>query len=1284
MKRNIIFTVFFAAAMLLGSAAVWGERVDSVRVIGEGSFYNIPRLAIESDGALPLFSTRIPVGADYAGYRFAVTIEYPVYSRLTDQEVRLLRRHGTTVADTIAIESVLTVERKVGSLDVSFAPFVRKDGVLMRLTSCKLAVTRTPVSGAVAASRAAVTQASSRATKASSTTTSSRYAAHSVLASGKWVKIRVDAVGVYQLTKSFLSKAGFSDPSRVKLYGYGGLMQDSVITYSGTKPDYDDLQEIPLERTGDKLLFYSEGVTRWRYVRSRWRHVNNPYSSYAYYFLTEGDSPATMETAPTATATDEPRTTIPWHALYERDAYSWYTGGQQFFDSYDFATGNTKAYTLAAPDIVSGEQAAVTVVFSASDASSATTVATELNGSELGTMTIPLLNRSNLGEQGYKARMMERTYTTDNLGATNSVRFTTTSGHAARLDYIRFNYTRLLNMSSPFLEITDPSHSGAGTYSVASATADTKVWRLGIAGRPQQSVSAVLSGSTLTFTLPDVTDSYVAVNTSATFPEPQLVGTIASQDLHGDSAVDMVIIVPASGALTAEAQRLAAAHVAHDSLRVRVVEADKIYNEFSSGTPDAMAYRRYLKMLYDRAATEADMPRFLLLFGDAAWDNRMITTDWQNYSPDDFLLCFESWNSINEISCYVTDDYFCYLDDGEGRTLTSEKPDVAVGRFPVRTAAEARVMVDKTIGYMYNAHVGAWKNKIIVMGDDDVTTNSLMSDAENIASDIEKNHSGYDVRRVYWDSYNVVRTSTGNTYPDITKELKSYMTNGVLLFNYTGHGAPSSISHEKVLLLNDFKTLKSANPSVWVTSSCEITPFDSQEETIGEVSVLNEGGPVAFIGATRSVYSTRNLYLNTYLMRNMLSEQSDGRLMPMGSALTAAKCSLVSSSSMLDFSINKLKYVLTGDPAISLAGPTGQVVIDSINGKSALLSRIDLAAGSVATVVGHVASPSGVRQTTYNGTVTATIYDKLETVTCKDNAGNGQTPFTFSTRTRRLFEGSDSVRDGRFTLQFPVSVDASYSTTTCLMSLYAVSNDRSAENHGANSNFAINTSASLAGDTIGPAMFVYLNNPDFRDGDKTNTTPYFVALLSDSSGINATGSGVGHDIELTIDGDPATSYVLNDYFTNDFGTFTSGSVSYSIPELAPGPHRLYFRAWDMLGNSSSTLLNFTAVRGLAPNILDVSCNPNPATTTAVFNISYDRPLTDMTFTVKVYDSYGQLVWRTTTTGSSDYGHYPVTWNLTNSSGARVCGGVYLYRVSVSEDGGGVTSKTKKLIVINNK
>ena len=64
------------------------------------------------------------------------------------------------------------------------------------------------------------------------------------------------------------------------------------------------------------------------------------------------------------------------------------------------------------------------------------------------------------------------------------------------------------------------------------------------------------------------------------------------------------------------------------------------------------------------------MPRYLLLFGDCVWDNRMNTAECGGLSPDDFLLCHESENSFNDVDCYVDDGFFCCLDDGEGGSPT--------------------------------------------------------------------------------------------------------------------------------------------------------------------------------------------------------------------------------------------------------------------------------------------------------------------------------------------------------------------------------------------------------------------------------------------------------------------------------------------------------------------------------------------------------------------------------------------------------------------------------------
>ena len=769
---------------------------------------------------------------------------------------------------------------------------------------------------------------------------------------------------------------------------------------------------------------------------------------------------------------------------------------------------------------------------------------------------------------------------------------------------------------------------------------------------------------------------------AASLPEPEYVYQITNQDHHADEAVDMVIIIPTSQKWLAEAERIKTLHEARDGLRVRIVPADELYNEFSSGTPDATAYRRYLKMLYDRAATEADMPRYLLLFGDGAWDNRLLCSEWSGSDPDDLLLCYESENSFSAINCYVSDDFFCLLDDGEqiqqptGSGYTYQgKPDVAVGRFPARTTDEARILVDKTVGYAHNDEAGAWQNTICMMGDDG-NGNSHMITADKVATLVETEYPGYQLKKIYWDAYTRVSSSTGYSYPDVTRLIKQQMTSGALIMNYCGHGAPYAFSHELVMKLADFEEANSPRLPLWVTASCDIMPFDGQEANIGETVMLNKrGGGVAFFGTTRTVYASYNEVMNLAFTGYVLTPGNT-----IGEAVRKAKCDLVSTGQ--DVTPNKLQYTLLGDPALQLACPEAQVVVDSINGQPAS-SVQQLSSGSVVSVSGHI-SQGGTSVSGYNGIVSATVRDAEETIVCKLNntaADGAEEPFVYQDRTKTLYNGSDSIRAGRFRLTFAIPKDISYTDGNGLMTLYAVNREKSLTAHGENDSFVLTASSSAQTDSIGPSIYCYLNAKTFTNGDKVNATPYFMAELYDESGINASGSSIGHDLELVIDGELSKTYNLNEYFTYDFGDYRSGTVGFSIPELSEGEHRLRFRAWDVLNNSSTAELVFQVAKDLDAGGFSVVCTKNPASGSTSFVITHDRTGSELGITLDVFDLSGRQLWHHVESGVATGNTYQMDWNLSLDGGSRLQTGVYLCRFQLD---GGSTTKTVKLIVLSNK
>lgn len=1162
-------------------------------------FYNLTAEEVKIDSVLPQFACSIPLGDDYQDSLYTASILYPEFIDMTVADIEKYKSITNEQLPKLPVISQnIAVTRKHGSLEVTFCPLVYRDGKYRILVSFMLSVKSKQLSRS---QRRAV--AATRATAASS-----RYASHSVLASGNWAKIRVPSSGVYQLTDALIRKAGFTDLSRVKIYGYGGNLQNETLTASDLST-YDDLKEVPICTVNGRRLFYARGPVSWSSKTTTVR-TRNPYSDYGYYFITSSDAEASTVDSAAFLSSFYP-SNDDYHSLHEVDNYAWYQGGRNLFENIAINSGYSHTFTVTTPGLSTSGTVSVAVTAGTNSVASI-----EFNDSVIGTASMTW--SSSTSDQYDHGKETVITRTVKNLAASNTVKISTTSGGPVRLDYISVTY------SSP---------------------------------KPAPDLAA------------------------GTFAVPEYVYNITNQDHHADSACDMIIIIPTSQKLLTQAKRLAAFHETHDSLRVRIVPSDELINEFASGTPDANAYRRYLKMLYDRAEDEKDLPRYLLLFGDCAWDNRMNTSDWSSASPDDYLLCFESENSFNAVYCYVDDGFFCLLDDGEGSNpQSSDKLDVSVGRFPVTTEAEAKIMVDKSINYVKNTNAGAWQNTLMFMGDDG-NQNLHMTDANEAADETASLHPGYLIKKVMWDAYTRETSSTGNSYPEVTKIIKQQQAAGALIMDYAGHGSAYQLSHEAVLRLTDFEAFTNTNLPLWITASCDIMPFDGSEATIGESAVLNgKGGAVAFYGTTRTVYADRNKVINMAYLRRVLSK-SNGKPVTLGEAQRLAKNELITTGR--DLTTNKLQYSLLGDPAIALNQPTLQVVIDSINGISTtqIADTARLKAGSVATVKGHIDGAAS-----FNGIMTATVRDKKELVTCKlnDTSSDGaETAFTYYDRTKTLFSGSDSVRNGQFSFSFAVPKDINYTDGTGLINVYAVNSDHTLKANGYSEDFIVGGSDITGTDSIGPSIYCYLNSPSFANGGNVNTTPYFVAQVSDADGINATGNGIGHDLQLIIDGDMTMTYNLNDNFTYDFGSYTSGSTYYSIPELTAGQHKLLFRAWDILNNSSTAQLTFNVVQGLAPSLFSVSCTSNPATSSTTFIISHDRTGSDMDVKIEVFDVSGRLLWKHEETGVSTSGAYTVDWDLTTDTGARLQTGVYLYRVSIASDGSSQTSKAKKLIVIGN-
>jgi hypothetical protein len=469
------------------------------------------------------------------------------------------------------------------------------------------------------------------------------------------------------------------------------------------------------------------------------------------------------------------------------------------------------------------------------------------------------------------------------------------------------------------------------------------------------------------------------------------------------------------------------------------------------------------------------------------------------------------------------------------------------------------------------------------------------------------------------------------------------------------------------------------NLPLWITAACDFAPFDAKDVSAGENVFLNKrSGGIALFTTARVAWSSPNLTMNRFFLDNLFQKQN-GRHLTLGEVMKNMK-----NSYYYDF--KKLSFVLLGDPALTLAFPDEyNMEITEINGVSTSDEQpVNIKAFEKVTLKGKVSNQNGEQVNDFNGLLSVTVFDSEMTITTLDNTNRGMT-FIYKDYPNTIYLGNDSVRNGEFSFSFTVPKDISYSDDNGKINLYASDNLTRKEANGSYKNFTIGGTSDVAvSDITGPEIrTMYLNTNDFKDGDKINSTPVFVAIMWDESGINVGSSGIGHDITLTIDGNPLLSYSLNSYYQTYLeGSENESIVQFTIPALETGKHTAELRVWDIQNNSSTKTISFNVIDNYKPSISDLTAAPSPAREFVNFRILHDMPESLLKVRIEVYDMIGQLQWQHEETGISGISDsYTVRWDLTNNTGSRLRPGIYVYRAILSSSNSQEVSKAKKLIIL---
>lgn len=1102
------------------------------------------------------------------------------------------------------------------------------------------------------------------------------YAGHSVLASGVWFKLAFTATGVCKLSYDDLVSIGMDpgsvDPRNIRIYGNGGgmLPESNLVTR------YDDLVENAITvrgesdgsfDAGDCVLFYVAPQTKWNYnaQHGAWEHVTNIYSDTAFYFLTAGAAAGKRIGEEYSTQLDETVrvNTFDDYLLHETDHVNLIGSGRLWFgEIFDLTTQYSFDFNF--PGIAEGSELTFNVQAAARSTSSSS-FSFSAAGNSWPASASPVSTYYNSAYASQVNSFKNVPATTDQV--TFAIAYNKpVSSAKAWLDFVEVNATRVLDFPGGQLAFRKAQASGTGNvaqYQLGNVSKAVSVWDV---TNPVnvRNVHALLTGTVMEFRLAaDTIREFVAFDGNA-FIHPVSYKQIPNQDLHAMQSPGLVIISPP--VFMEQAVRLARHHESSDDLSVSIVTPETIYNEFSSGSPDVSAIRDFMKMFYDRNQSSGTVP-YLLLFGDGSYDFKDFHKENTNY-----VLTFQSPESYDPVHSYTYDDYFGFLDDAEG-CGAFDMVDAGIGRLPVKSLAEATSAVDKIIHYSMQGGTvqGDWRNVITFVADDE-EDNEHMLQADQLASYIGHNYANYNIDKIYLDSYQQSATPSGNRYPDVNVAITQRIEKGTLIINYTGHGGETGWAHEEVLQISDINSWHNYDKMpVFVTATCEFSRYDDPERTsAGEQVFLNPlGGGIALFTTSRPTFGTPNLAINKSIYKYALQSQPAATLR-MGDIIREAKREGGSDE-------NGRKFVLLGDPALRIANPELKVVTTQINGKAISEVPDTISALSAVTVSGIITDAYNVKATDFNGVLTSSVFDKATEVTTLAN--DGGTPFTFSLQKNLLYKGHVEVHDGEFSFTFIVPRDISYRYGYGKISYYARSDDKDAA--GCYANLVVGGDGEDAQtDDEGPAIRLYMNDRYFVRGGTTDENPLLLAYISDESGINTVGTGIGHDLIAILDDDYDNPYVLNDYYESEVNTYKSGMAQFPFVGLSEGLHTLTVRAWDVYNNSSEGQTEFV-VASSDNFIMENAVNfPNPFSNYTDITFSHNQQGKMLSSTVTIFTLTGVPVVTLHQQGQ-DFGSraVPVRWDGRTSSGNLAACGVYVYQiVSVTSDG--LSAKTSGKLI----
>lgn len=1107
------------------------------------------------------------------------------------------------------------------------------------------------------------------------------HANHSVLSQGTWYRFAVTQEGVYRLDYATLQAMGIDmgtlNPAQIRLFGN----PSGSLPEANSEPRPDDLTEMAICVTGiddgsfdegDAVLFYGQEPTRWRLNGNKYVRERNYYSDSTYYYLCVDSGQEGLRIGEQASLTIENVTAVitdfldfQWH---EEELMSPYSIGRNWYGERLSADDFELNLQFVFPNIVKEKAQRIRTSVLGRVAHSLMYYSVRVNDNLI-------VNNGPISSYGNNSYGVDSLKESQFMLESDTANFTLSLSPESTkatlfLDYVEmYVWRQLIRVGSFFPFRLMPSQFGDDKTAVWIQNVNQGQWLWNVTDpmRPVRQEGRLSAGNFVYVTDRMEECRYVL------FDPDQSHGIsswqmVPNQDLHSIVNADMLILTCST--LWKQAEELADFHAEKDGLVSLVVDVNEIYNEFSTGVPDPSGMRDFIRMVYLRSEGRL---KYVTLFGRPSFDYRNLKGSDLNLVP-----CYEQADrSFREVS-FGTDDYFGLMDEREGQDCEGHV-DLGIGRIPVSTPEEADAVLRKIKHYCdLSAVHGAWKNNHLFVSDDD--TERYIDDNEEYNSMMDTLIPTMNVNKIYCGAYQKVNTSSGDCFPQVTDDLMSAFEKGLFSMTYTGHGGDVALAEERIFGLPEIANLDNFDKLPFVfTATCSFAKYDNPLlVSAGEQLFLQPaGGAIAMMTTSRPTYGQYNVKLGRVLTNTLYQRDEEGRALRIGDVYRIAKShqSNYSVTQPDGVSLN-ISIILLGDPAMRLALPEGNVKTLKINGKQADSDEIVLYAMSMVTLEGEITTYNGMPDTQFNGEVWVSLFDKevsydvfysrgMKTVKCYKDM---------------IYQGRASVTDGKFKVSFQVPKDINLDYGTPRLSYYAFDPVRCVDASGCFSNLSLGgIDSTVSVDNEGPKIDFYWNNPSCLDGSVVERQGILCADLYDSQGIYYYDFSLGRNMMLNSDFPTYDNVVVNEYYKPAVDDFRRGRVMIPVSGLTPGSHEFRLKVWDLHDNSSEATLNVVVADEVF--LAQVRNYPNPFVDETWFTLAHAGDDGNFDLTIEIFDMLGRHVDRIEKRVSSVEGAIePVRWDGHDQSGQQLRNGIYLYRLTLTDEKGMSRSVSQRLML----